>query len=95
MRRECSHWAYCPPATETARFLVRKYLADSRGEVAFLIAAPLVWAVVLVFHPAPDPDDVYASLRDEADRMVMDFSRSSPACRRLVMIRISPCRALA
>src|SRR5262245_59791530 len=31
----------------------------------FLIAAPLVWAVVLLFHPVHDPGDVYGSLRDQ------------------------------
>jgi hypothetical protein len=36
------------------------------AEVAFLIGVPLAWAVLLWFHPdVPDPDNVYAGLRDE------------------------------
>ena len=41
------------------------------GEVAFLIAVPLLCAVLLIFHPAPDGNDIYGSLRDQADRMVI------------------------
>lgn len=40
-------------------------------ELAFLIAAPLGWAVLLAFHGAPDPDDIYGSLRDEATRFIV------------------------
>jgi hypothetical protein len=38
------------------------------AEIGFLIAVPLVWAAVLLFHGAPDPDDVYGSLQGEASR---------------------------
>jgi hypothetical protein len=31
---------------------------------------PLAWAVLLLFHPAPDPSDIFGSLRQEADAMV-------------------------
>ncbi len=41
------------------------------GQVAFLIAVPLICAVLLIFHPAPDGDDIYGSLREQADRMVI------------------------
>jgi hypothetical protein len=34
--------------------------------IAFLIAVPLAWAVLLLFHGAPDADDIYGSLRGEA-----------------------------
>ena len=34
--------------------------------IAFLIVVPLAWAVLLMFHGAPDPNAIYASLRDEA-----------------------------
>jgi hypothetical protein len=40
-------------------------------ELAFLIAVPLGWAVLLAFHPAPDPDDIYGSLRDDATRFIV------------------------
>ena len=33
-------------------------------QLVFLIGAPLGWALLLLFHAAPGPDDVYASLRD-------------------------------
>ena len=39
----------------------------TRKRVAFLIAVPLSWAVLLWFHPDVDPDDVYGSLRDDAN----------------------------
>jgi hypothetical protein len=41
--------------------------AFGRGQLAFLIGIPLAWAVLLWFHPdVPDPDNVYAGLRDDA-----------------------------
>jgi hypothetical protein len=48
------------PATrrvERARF--------GRAELAFLVATPLAWAVLLWFHPVVARDDVYGSLRDQ------------------------------
>jgi len=39
--------------------------AFSLAELAFLICAPLAWAVLLWFHPSVAPDDVYGSLRDQ------------------------------
>jgi hypothetical protein len=43
----------------------------SKAETAFLIAVPLAWAVLLVFHPAPDSNDIYGSLRDEATSFIV------------------------
>jgi hypothetical protein len=37
----------------------------------FLLGVPLAWAVLLIFHPAPDPADVYGSLRGDATAMVV------------------------
>jgi hypothetical protein len=37
----------------------------SRRQLAFLIAVPLGWAVLLLFHPSADRDDVYGGLRDD------------------------------
>jgi hypothetical protein len=37
----------------------------SRGEFAFLIGVPLAWAVLLLFHPTGEDDDIYAGLRDD------------------------------
>jgi hypothetical protein len=52
-----------PTTTQSAPkpVLVRLSLA----ECAFLIGAPLAWAVLLWFHPAVARDDVYGDLRDE------------------------------
>jgi hypothetical protein len=40
-------------------------------ELAFLVAVPLGWAVLLAFHGAPDDSDIYGSLRDEATRFTV------------------------
>ena len=42
-----------------------------RYRLAFLIGVPLAWAVLLAFHGAPDPDDIYGSLGDEATRFLI------------------------
>jgi hypothetical protein len=40
-------------------------LRVSRGEAAFVIGVPLAWAVLLLFHPSGDPDEIYLSIRDQ------------------------------
>jgi hypothetical protein len=35
---------------------------------AYLLGVPLAWAVLLLFHPNPDPGDIYGSLHHEVDR---------------------------
>ena len=35
---------------------------------AYLLGVHLAWAVLLLFHPNPDPGDVYGSLHHEVDR---------------------------
>ena len=40
----------------------------SRRRLAFLIGTPLAWAILLLFHAGPDPDDLYGGLRDEVTR---------------------------
>jgi uncharacterized membrane protein YiaA len=37
----------------------------------YLLVIPLSWAALLMFHPAPDPDDIYGSLRDEATQWLL------------------------
>ena len=37
----------------------------SRGEVAFLIAVPLLWAILLLFHPGGDANQMYQDVRDK------------------------------
>jgi hypothetical protein len=36
-----------------------------------LLVIPLSWAALLMFHPAPNPDDIYGSLRDEATQWLL------------------------
>lgn len=63
-----------PPATavadggppETAAWRPR----FSRAEVAFLIAVPVLWAVLLAFHAAPDGNDIYGGLEGEGTRWI-------------------------
>jgi hypothetical protein len=44
----------------------------SGGHMSGLIApVPLAWAVLLLFHPAPDENDVFGSLREEAGAWVV------------------------
>jgi hypothetical protein len=45
--------------------------AYGRVALAFLIAVPLVWAAVLLFHGMPDGDDIYGSVQDEATRFLI------------------------
>ena len=37
----------------------------------FFIGVPLAWAVVLIFHPAPDPDHIHGSLQDEVTQWLV------------------------
>jgi hypothetical protein len=37
----------------------------SRGERAFLLGMPLAWAILLVFHPTGEGDDLYPIVRNE------------------------------
>jgi hypothetical protein len=37
----------------------------SRGEVACLIAVPLLWGILLMFHPGGEADQMYETVRDE------------------------------
>jgi len=46
-------------------------LTLDRKRLAFLIAVPLAWAVLLTFHGSPEPDDVYGSLQDEATKWLV------------------------
>jgi len=39
--------------------------------LTFLMAVPLAWAVLLMFHPAPNPGDIYGSLRDESTQWLI------------------------
>lgn len=45
--------------------------ALSPHRLTFLLAVPLAWAVLLLFHPAPDPADIYGSLRAESTQWLI------------------------
>jgi hypothetical protein len=45
--------------------------AFSRGELIFLIGVPLAWAVLLLFHPGGEGEDVYADLHDDVTRFLV------------------------
>jgi hypothetical protein len=43
--------------------------------LGYLLVVPLSWAVLLMFHPAADPNDIYGSLRDQATQwLVVHFA---------------------
>ncbi|MGK5680979.1 hypothetical protein [Actinoplanes sp. URMC 104] len=46
-------------------------MVPSTYRPVFLIAAPLAWAVVLLWHPTPDVDAIYSSLRDDSTRWLV------------------------
>jgi hypothetical protein len=42
----------------------------SRGEAAFMIGVPLAWALLLLFHPSGEGDQVYLDVKDEVTKML-------------------------
>jgi hypothetical protein len=42
----------------------------SRRLVAFMVAVPLAWAVLLLFHPSGDGTQIYADLKDNVTAMM-------------------------
>jgi hypothetical protein len=43
----------------------------ARGEVAFMIGVPFAWAVLLLFHPMGEGDDIYGELSDDVTRWLV------------------------
>jgi hypothetical protein len=43
----------------------------SRGHAAFMIGVPLAWAVLLLFHPSGEGDQVYLDVQDEVTEMLV------------------------
>jgi hypothetical protein len=43
----------------------------SRGELAFLIGVPLAWAVLLLFHPGGEGDEIYLDAEDNVTRFLV------------------------
>jgi hypothetical protein len=46
------------------------YARFSRPTIIFLVGVPLLWAVLLLFHPGGEADTVYLNLQDEVARML-------------------------
>ena len=42
----------------------------SRGEAGFMIGVPLAWAVLLLFHPSGEGDQIYLDVEDEVTEML-------------------------
>jgi hypothetical protein len=45
--------------------------AFSPGELAFLIGIPLLWAILLLFHPAGEGDEIYLDVQDNVTRFLV------------------------
>jgi hypothetical protein len=45
--------------------------AFSEGELAFLIAVPLLWAILLLFHPGGTGDEIYLDVQDNVARFLV------------------------
>jgi hypothetical protein len=43
----------------------------SRPIILFLVGVPLLWALLLLFHPMGEADTIYLNLRDEVTRMLV------------------------
>ena len=43
----------------------------SRREVLFLVGVPLAWAILLLFHPGGEGEDLYRDLQDQVTRMLV------------------------
>jgi hypothetical protein len=55
-----------PPAdnAEGSRPVAGQRRAFSPGELAFLIGVPLLWAILLLFHPGGEGDEIYLDAQD-------------------------------
>jgi hypothetical protein len=45
--------------------------AFSPGELAFLIGVPLLWAILLLFHPGGEGDQIYLDVQDKVTRFLV------------------------
>ena len=62
-----------PPAdsAERSRAVTVQPGAFTRGELAFLIGVPLLWAILLLFHPAGGGDAIYLDVQDNVARFLV------------------------
>jgi hypothetical protein len=62
-----------PPANnaEGSRPVAGQPPAFSPGELAFLIGVPLLWALLLLFHPGGEGDQIYLDVQDNVTRFLV------------------------
>ena len=62
-----------PPAdnAEGSRQVAGQLRAFSPGELAFLIGVPLLWAILLLFHPGGEGDQIYLDAQDDVTRFLV------------------------
>jgi hypothetical protein len=62
-----------PPAdnVERSRPVAGQPGAFSPGELAFLIGVPLLWAILLLFHPGGEGDEIYLDVQDNVTRFLV------------------------
>ena len=62
-----------PPAdnAEGSRPVADQPRAFSPGELAFLIGVPLLWAILLLFHPGGEGDQIYLDAQDNVTRFLV------------------------
>jgi hypothetical protein len=62
-----------PPAdnAEGSRPVAGQPGAFSPGELAFLIGVPLLWAILLLFHPGGSGDEIYLDVQDNVTRFLV------------------------
>jgi hypothetical protein len=62
-----------PPAdrNESSRRVPGQARAFSSGERAFLIGVPLMWAILLLFHPGGEGEEIYLDAQDNVTRFLV------------------------
>ena len=62
-----------PPADHTkgSRRAAGRPGPFSSGELAFLIAVPLLWGILLLFHPGGEGDEIYLDVQDNVTRFLV------------------------
>ena len=62
-----------PPADNAEGFrpVAEQPRAFSPGELAFLIGVPLLWAILLLFHPGGEGDQIYLDAQDNVTRFLV------------------------
>jgi hypothetical protein len=56
---------------EGSRRVARQPRAFSSGEVAVLIGVPLLWGILLLFHPGGEGDEIYLDAQDNVTRFLV------------------------